>query len=39
MKLAMSISKHMMIINDNGSSNPYDESNDNKIKLKNEQQK
>ena len=35
----MSISKHMMIINDNGSSNPYDESNDNKIKLKNKQQK
>ena len=28
------ISKHMIIINDNGYSIPYDESNDNKTKIK-----
>ena len=28
------ISKHMIIINDNDYSNPYDESNDNKSKIK-----
>ena len=28
------ISKHMIIINDNDYSNPYDESNDNKTKIK-----
>ena len=27
-------SKHMIIINDNDYSNPYDESNDNKAKIK-----
>ena len=28
------IGKHMIIINDNDHSNPYDESNDNKTKIK-----
>ena len=28
------ISKHMIIINDNDYTNPYDESNDNKPKIK-----
>ena len=34
MKLTKLISKHVIIINDSGSSNLYDESNDNKTKIK-----
>ena len=34
MKLTKLISKHVIIINDSGSNNLYDESNDNKTKIK-----
>ena len=34
MKLMKLISKHVIIINENGYGNPQDESNDNKTKIK-----